>query len=288
MNDLMSSVSSQIQRDISEAIIEQVLPQIQATLRSGREQVPRKRWNVPADRPEYRPDEAFNRKFRSSSRNEFPRNLLRDEDEEDAHVMVTGDTEFPILVIDFLAGHIPSWTVLKQSNCDHNDFLDVALTAPEQDPPMAAQDPLHSLADVLTSLQNQPSAQQQLTIRPINSNTWIFDGKNDKVMRFEYLFHTMIKMKQEMSKHMNNIHFLLLLRKEAQLTFRDINTSNRQTLEDVLIIFRRKYVKPVSQATAKHKRHRLVVDPNTMKLPDFVTEFNQRERKRLEKPRRIW
>ena len=29
------------------------------------------------------------------------------------------------------------------------------------------------------------------------------------------------------------------------------------------------------QATAKHKWHRLVFDPNTMKLPDFLEELNQ-------------
>ena len=49
----------------------------------------------------------------------------------------------------------------------------------------------------------------------------------------------------------------------------------RQTLEDLLVIFRRKYVKPESQATAKHKWHRLVFNPNTMKLPEFLEELNQ-------------
>ena len=66
-----------------------------------------------------------------------------------------------------------------------------------------------------------------------------------------------------------------MLQKNALQTFRNINTANRQTLKDVLIIFRRKYVKPESQATTKHKWHRLVFDPNTTKLPDFLEEFNQ-------------
>ena len=70
-------------------------------------------------------------------------------------------------------------------------------------------------------------------------------------------------------------HFHSLLRKGALQTFRNINSINRQTLEDVLIIFRRKYVKPESQATAKHKWHRLTFDPTTMKLPDFLEELNQ-------------
>ena len=54
---------------------------------------------------------------------------------------------------------------------------------------------------------------------------------------------------------------------------------NRQTLEDVLGVSRRKYVKPESQATAKHKWHRLTFDPNTMKLPD--TKNRTKEQKKL-------
>ena len=123
-------------------------------------------------------------------------------------------------------------------------------------------------------MQNKQTA-QQLTIRPVNSNTMTFDGKSEKFELFEYLFHTRIKMQPEMTKQMKINHFHSLLRKNALQTFRNINSTNRQTLEDLLIIFRRKYVKPESQATAKHKWHRLVFHPNTMKLPDFLEELNQ-------------
>ena len=43
----------------------------------------------------------------------------------------------------------------------------------------------------------------------------------------------------------------------------------------MLIVFRRKYVKPESQATAKHKWHKLTFDPNTKSLPDFLGELNK-------------
>ena len=78
-----------------------------------------------------------------------------------------------------------------------------------------------------------------------------------------------------MTETMKINHFHSLLRKNALQTFRNINSANRQTLEDVLAVFRRKYVKPESQATAKHKWHKLVFDPNTMKHPDFLEELNQ-------------
>ena len=77
MNDLMSSVSSQIQKAISETIREQFLHQIQTPLKFGQGQVPRKGWNVPVERPEYRSEETFDRKIRSCSRDEFPRSLTR-------------------------------------------------------------------------------------------------------------------------------------------------------------------------------------------------------------------
>ena len=143
---------------------------------------------------------------------------------------------------------------------------------------MAVQVPINRLTDVLTNLQNRSTA-KRLTIRPVNSNTMTFDGKSGKFERFEDLFHTMIKLLPEISEQMKINHFHLLLRKEALQTFRNISTANRQTLEDVLVIFRRKYVKPWSQATAKHKWHRLVFDPNTMKIPDFLEKLNQRAEK---------
>ena len=39
-------------------------------------------------------------------------------------------------------------------------------------------------------------------------------------------------------------------------------------------MLRRKYVKPESQATAKHKWHKFTFDPNTKSLPDFLEELN--------------
>ena len=130
-------------------------------------------------------------------------------------------------------------------------------------------------------MNNRPSA-QTLMVRPVSTTTLMFDGKSEKF--FEDLFHTMNKMQPDMTETIKINHFHSLFRKNALQTFRNINTANRQTLEDILAVFqyiRRKYVKPESQATAKNKWHRLVFDPNTMKLPDFLGELNQRDEKAL-------
>ena len=76
----MSSVSSQLQTAVNEVINEQVLPQIQATLKSG--QVPSRRWEAPG---RSKSEEILNRKSRSSSRGELFRDLNRNEDLKDTH-----------------------------------------------------------------------------------------------------------------------------------------------------------------------------------------------------------
>ena len=90
-------------------------------------------------------------------------------------------------------------------------------------------------------------------VRPVSTTTLTFYGKSEKLELFKDLFHTMIKMQPDMTEAMKIITFQSLLRKNALQTFSNIKTANRQTLEDILAVFRRKYVKPEFQATAKHK-----------------------------------
>ena len=112
-------------------------------------------------------------------------------------------------------------------------------------------------------------------LKPVSTNTLIFDGKIEKFQLFEDLFHTMLKMQPEMTEAMKNNHFHAHSRKQALQTFRNISALNKKTLDDFLIVFRRKYVRPESQATAKHKWHKLTIDPNTKSLPDFLEELNE-------------
>ena len=180
--------------------------------------------------------------------------------------METGANELQHPIPEFLTGRIQSQPDLQRHESAHDTTLDTTLQVAEPVSTEQPQDPINRLADVLVNLQNKP---QTMTI-PMT-----FDGKTEKFELFEDLFHTMIKMQPAMTEQMKINHFHSLLRKGALQNFRKINSINRQTLEDVLVIFRRKYVKPESQATAKHKWHRLIFDPNTMKLPDFLEELNQ-------------
>ena len=164
--------------------------------------------------------------------------------------MVTGAIDTQQQIPEFLTGRIHSIPNLERQQSNHNVSLDATLPAPGLEVPETSQDPLNRLADVLVNLQNKP---HNMTIIPVQTTPMTFDGKNEKFELFEDLFLTMIKMQPTMTEQMKINHFRSLLRKGALQTFRNINSINRQTLEDVLVIVRRKYVKPESQATAKHK-----------------------------------
>ena len=62
---------------------------------------------------------------------------------------------------------------------------------------------------------------------------------------------------------------------DALQSFKNITTPNRENLGEILTVFRRKYVKPQSMATVKHKFQRLVFNPANQKLFDFLDELQK-------------
>ena len=69
MDEMMNSVSVQIQRAINEAISSQILPQIQNVVMAGSGQLTKERWNVPAERPEGYSEALQNSELRNNSKN---------------------------------------------------------------------------------------------------------------------------------------------------------------------------------------------------------------------------
>ena len=197
------------------------------------------------------------------------------------HHMVTGQTAQSNQIPEFLTGRIltprnpPSHQYQKLSTqvSQDNNLPMVEQTPRNQNPD--ANNSINRLADAIAGIATQQRPQAATMLKPVSTNTLIFDGKNEKFELFEDLFHTMLKMQPEMTEAMKINHFHAHLRKNALQTFRNISASNKKFLDDVLIVFRRKYVKPESQATAKHKGHKLTFDPNTKSLPDFLDELNE-------------
>ena len=90
-SEIMSTESSQIHRAVNGAISDQILPQIQATLKSGQGHMSERRLENPARRPEYRSEEALNRSFRSDPRDEYHRFSNRNE-----YLESTNDTSLDV------------------------------------------------------------------------------------------------------------------------------------------------------------------------------------------------
>ena len=179
MDEVMNSVSVQIQRAINDAISNQVWPQIQNAILASSGHVIRKGWDVPTERPETNPEVLRNVGTRDNSRSEHVQNRQNDDQpNHNAYHMVTGENESPIQVPEFLTGRIPPETHLNQSYDDIN--LDTTIPAQERTVPALEQDLINRLAEVLTSIQSHPTA-QQLTIRPVNSNTMTVDGKSENL-----------------------------------------------------------------------------------------------------------
>ena len=65
------------------------------------------------------------------------------------------------------------------------------------------------------------------------------------------------------------------MRSDALQTFKNITSSQRVDLGEIMTVFLRKYVKPQSMATAKPKFQRLVVNPANQKLIDFLDELQE-------------
>ena len=99
--------------------------------------------------------------------------------------------------------------------------------------------------------------------------------KNERFEYFEDLFHTTLRMQPKLTEDMKINHFHAHLRGLALKTFKNIQRTPTTTLEDIFKVFRRKYVKPESSASAKHRFNRLFFDPENQKLPDFLEELKE-------------
>ena len=102
-----------------------------------------------------------------------------------------------------------------------------------------------------------------------------FDGKSEKFELFEDLFQTSLKIHNHLTEQDKIYYFHTLMRGDALQTFKNISSPNRENLTEILTVFRRKYVKPQSMATARHKFQQLVFNPANQKLIDFLDELQK-------------
>ena len=176
----MSMMHSQINRAISNAITERVIPEIQNIVSS---------MSFPGNRDteaSASPNSQENRECSSGFKSKFTKKDsqsacdLRDLAGR-SHYMVTGANEAQQPIPEFLTGRIHSIPNMERQQSNHNVSLDTTLPAPDPEVPEPSQDPLNRLADVLVNLQNKP---QTMTIRPVQTTPMTFDGKSEKFELF--------------------------------------------------------------------------------------------------------
>ena len=102
-----------------------------------------------------------------------------------------------------------------------------------------------------------------------------FDEKSEKIEFFEDLFQTSLKTQNQLTEGDKINFYHSLMRCDALQTFKNITSLNRENLGEILNVFRRKYVKPQSMATAKHKFQRLVFSPANQKVIIFLDELQK-------------
>ena len=102
-----------------------------------------------------------------------------------------------------------------------------------------------------------------------------FDGKSEKFELFKDLFQTSLKIHNQLTEDDRINYFHSLMKGDALQTFKNINGPTRENLEEILVVFRRKYVKHQLMATAKHNFQNLVFNPANQKLVDFLDELQK-------------
>ena len=102
-----------------------------------------------------------------------------------------------------------------------------------------------------------------------------FDGKSEKFKLFEDLFQTSLKIYNQLTEENRINYFHSLMSGDALQTFKNINGPTGENLGENLAVFRRKYVKPQSMATAKHKFQKIVFNAANHKLVGFLDELQK-------------
>ena len=102
-----------------------------------------------------------------------------------------------------------------------------------------------------------------------------FDGKSEKFELFDDLFQTSLKIHDQLTEEDRINYFLSFMWGVALQTFKNFNGPTRENLGELPAVFRRKYVKPQSMTTTKHKFQKLVLNPANQKLVDFLDELQK-------------
>ena len=181
---------------------------------------------------------------------------------EEGHDMVTGATEQIRNRHDMVTGVHKEVTYCSPSTSSGKQKKNRSTSQPQfrskNTPATIETDQILLAPQQLTNNNNSanfPKNINRISKLPKSLTTTMptFDGKSEKIELFEDLFQRSLKIHNQLTEddRINNFHSLM--RRDALQSFKNLNGPIRENLGEVLAVFRRKYVKPQSMATAKHK-----------------------------------
>ena len=174
MDSMMSMMHNQINRAVTTAINERVIPEIQNIASSMSSAGHRDTEASSSPNSQENRESASGPKIKIAKKDSRTVGDLRETLGQSSH-MVTGAIDTQQQILEFLTGRIHSIPNLQRQHSNHNVSLDATLPAPDPEVPEPQQDPFNRLADVLVNLQNKP---QTMTIRPVQTTPMTFDGKS--------------------------------------------------------------------------------------------------------------
>ena len=199
------------------------------------------------------------------------------------HDMVTGATE-QIGICQNMTGVHEEVTYCPPSTSSGKQKKNSSTSQPEfrskNTPATIEEDPVLLVLQQLANNNNSPSFHNIINRisklpKSLTSTMPTFDGKTDKFELFEDLFQRSLKINNQLTEDDRINYFHSLMRVDALQTFRNNNGPTPENLEEILAVSRRKYIKPQSMATAKHKVQKLVFNPAKQKLVDFLDEHQK-------------
>ena len=224
MSNIVDTVEDRIQNAVLTAIENIVTPKIELDIRSINASSGRDATKVSAN-SERSEGVGINASFENASKNNDTPDVSNVNDETryntpdevselsvpethfyrqtHTHHMVTGQTAQTNHYPKFLTGRIvtarnpPSH---QYQNLSTQVSQDNNLPVVEQTPRNEnsdANNSINRLADAIAGIATQQQPQAATMLKPVSTNTLIFDGKNEKFELFEDLFHTMLKMQPE-------------------------------------------------------------------------------------------
>ena len=102
-----------------------------------------------------------------------------------------------------------------------------------------------------------------------------FNGKCEKFKLFEDLFRNNLIMYPHLSEIQKTNYFHSLLRGEALQAFRKLDDTKKDSLEDIITTFKRRFGDYLSMAKARCEWDTLKLDPSTQKLQEFLNSLHK-------------